>query len=127
VRAAVAVLGVALLGSMNIDRFSRIAAGEFLPDDMFLASWVNTRYPDRKLYVAAFPGHAYEKLSYFVSPRRKTPMLSQYHNDLLQQLNENEKYVYVMIFPESFEQRFRRLDPNGKFRLYRHDWAVFVN
>lgn len=127
VRASVAALGVALLGGVNLDRFSKIAVGEFVPDDMFLASWMNTRYPDRTLYVAAFPGHAYEKLAYFVTPRRTAPTVSQYHADLLRDLNANERYVYVMIYPESFEQRFRRLDPKATFRLYRQDWGVFVN
>lgn len=127
VRAAVAALGIAFLGSVNIDRFSRIAAGEFAPDDMFLASWVNTRYPDRKLYVAAFPSHAYEKLAYFASPRRTGPTFSQYHADLLQKLNDKERYVYVMTFPAAFMRRFKNLDPGGRFQLYRSNWGLFVN
>lgn len=126
VRAAVAALAVAWLGSKNLARFSRIAAGEGAPEDWFLANWVNARYPDYKLYIAAFPGHAFEKVAYFARVRRKEPPLEQYHADLIRNLDEKEKYVYLMIFPESFEQRFRRADPKGHFALY-GEWGVFVN
>lgn len=127
VRAAVAALGVAFLGSVNVERFSKVALEEFTPDDMFLASWVNTRYPDRKLWVGAFPGHGYEKVAYFATPRRRGPVLSQYHADLIREFDEKEPYVVVMIFPEGFEQRFKNIDPNGRFAFYRDAWGLFVN
>jgi hypothetical protein len=127
VRAAVAALGVSLLGSANIDRFSEIAAGEMAPDDMFLASWVNTRYPDRTLYVAAFSNHAYEKLAYFVRPRRESPTVTGYHAKLLKKLDPTERYVYVVIFPNAFERPFQQADPRGRFHHYRADWGLFVN
>ncbi len=126
VRAAFAALVVAVLGATNVDRFSRIAAGEGAPEDWFLANWVNSRYPDHKLYIAAFPGHAFEKVAYFADVRRREAPIEQYHQDLLRSLNDQEKYVYLMIFPESFEQRFKRVDPKGRFALY-GEWGVFVN
>jgi hypothetical protein len=127
VRAALLALGVSWIASVNLSRFSEISMTEPAPDDMDLANWMNTRYADRQLYVAGFPGHAYRKLAYFAAVRRTTPTISAYHSDLLQSFDENRKYAYVIIFPEAFEQRFRRLDPNGRYRYVRGEWGVFVN
>lgn len=127
VRVAAAALGIAWLGTAGLEKFSRIAMTETVPDDMYLATWLNTRYPDRQLYLAGFPGHAYQKLAYFAPVRRTRPTISEYHADLLQKFNEKEKYVYVVIFPAAFEQRFRRLDPAGRFRVFRDELGLFLN
>lgn len=122
---AVAVTAVA---SANYSYFTKIALTESTPIDLFLADWVNTRYPDRNLYIAAFPGHAYRKLAYFAPTRRKGATISDYHGDLLQRFNTEEKYLYLVTFGKEFRERFSKMDPRGRYMLLpSQDWAVYLN
>jgi len=120
---------VALLAARNLTTFSRIASGESVPEDLYLADWVNTRYPDRALYVAAFPGYAYRKLSYFAPTRRRTPLVSNYHTESLQAFRADEKYLYLVAFPSEFRARFQKVDPDGRYIELKglREWAIFLN
>jgi hypothetical protein len=97
--------------------------------EMDLARFVNQRYPGRPLYIAAFPNFGYRRIYYFSGPeaRRRPSVETQYHSSLLLNLNRREKYVYVMIFPDSFEKPFREADPRGKFFRFNNVYATFAN
>lgn len=127
-RGGLQAIAVAVVASANYGYFSRVAVTEFIPTDLFLADWVNTRYADRVLYVAAFPGHAYRKLAYWAPTRRQTPTTSDYHGDVLRRFNTEEKYVYLVTFGPEFKERFTRRDPQGRYILLPGEpWAVFLN
>ncbi len=127
-RGGLQAIAVALVASANYGYFSKIAVTEGTPTDLFLADWVNTRYADRVLYVAAFPGHAYRKLAYWAPTRRTGKTISDYHSDLLRRFNTEEKYLYLVTFGSEFRERFTRIDPNGRYILLpAQPWAVFLN
>ena len=128
-KTGIVAVGVALLAFRNVDYFSRIAMTEGVPQDLYLADWVNTRYPDRVLYVAAFPGYAYRKISYFATTRRRTPPISNYHAELLQAFRTDEKYLYLVAFPSEFRERFSKVDPGGRYIQLQglREWAIFLN
>ena len=126
-RGGLQAVAVAIVASANYDYFSRIAVTESAPTDLCLADWINTRYPDRVLYVAAFPGHAYRKLAYWAPTRRRTPTISDYHGDLLRRLDPDEKYLYLVTFGSEFRERFTKMDPRGRYIPPAQPWAVFLN
>jgi len=127
-RTGLEAIAVAVVASANYGYFSRIAVTESAPTDLFLADWVNTRYADRVLYVAAFPGHAYRKLAYWAPTRRKTPTISDYHGDLLRRFNTEEKYLYLVTFGSEFRERFTKMDPKGRYILLPGEpWAIYLN
>lgn len=127
-RRGLQAIAVAVVASANYAYFSNIAAMEFAPTDLFIADWVNTRYADRVLYVAAFPGHAYRKLAFFAPTRRKGATISDYHGDLLQRFKTEEKYLYLVTFPKEFRERFSKMDPRGRYVLLpAQEWAVYLN
>lgn len=97
--------------------------------EMELARFVNQRYPDRPLYIAAFPGYGYNRIYYFSGPqaRRRPKVETEYHANMLKIFNPGEKYVYVILFPEDFEKLFREADPRGKFFRFSNGFAVFAN
>jgi hypothetical protein len=126
--AGLQAIAVAVVASANYGYFSKIAVTEGTPTDLFIADWVNTRYADRVLYVAAFPGHAYRKLAYWAPTRRRTPTISDYHGDLLRRFNTDERYLYLVTFGSEFRERFTKMDPRGRYILLPAlPWAVFLN
>jgi hypothetical protein len=126
--AGLQAIAVAVVASANYGYFSKIAVTESAPTDLFLADWVNTRYADRVLYVAAFPGHAYRKLAYWAPTRRKTPTISDYHGDLLRRFNTDERYLYLVTFGSEFRERFTKMDPKGRYILLpAQPWAIYLN
>lgn len=127
-RRGLQAIAVTIVASANYAYFSKIALGEFTPTDLFLADWVNTRYPDRVLYVAAFPGHAYRKLAYFAPTRRKGATISDYHSELFHRFNTEEKYLYLVTFGREFRERFSKMDPRGRYVLLPwQNWAIYLN
>ncbi len=126
--AGLQAIAVAVVASANYGYFSKIAVTEGTPTDLFIADWVNTRYADRVLYVAAFPGHAYRKLAYWAPTRRRTQTISDYHGDLLRRFNTDERYLYLVTFGSEFRERFTKMDPRGRYILLPAlPWAVFLN
>ena len=126
-RGAVAAGSLALLIGSNVDAFSRAAATEYDHEEIRIASYLNQRFSDRKTYVAAFPGQAFGRLAYFASPRRPERIMTAYHKDLIRQFRPDEKYLYVVLFPEGFRARFERLDSNGRFVMFGNVWGLFFN
>lgn len=92
-----------------------------------LASYLNHNFPERKIYIASFPGFAFEKVYYFSNRKNALSIQTRYHNDFLQTFNPNEKYVYVIFFPNDFNEKFNKLDPNGRTIPYSSDYSLFIN
>jgi len=80
--------------------------------DLELIKYLDKNYSDRKLYVAAFPGYALDYIYYFIKPDKK--IVVDYHVNVLRDFNYDEKYVYVIVFPDQFDEVFLEKDPNGK-------------
>jgi len=94
--------------------------------DLKLIKYLDKNYSDRKLYVAAFPGYALDYIYYFVKPDQK--IVVDYHVNVLHDFKYDEKYVYVIVFPDQFDEVFLEKDPNGRiinsgFKKY----SIFAN
>jgi hypothetical protein len=59
--------------------------------------------------------------------RRKGPIVCNYHDPLLQNLDPNERYVYIVLFADEFRARFQKVDPNGHFKVFAPGWGIFLN
>lgn len=94
-----------------------------------LSRFLNARYPGRTLYVAAFPGFGFHRIYYFAGreSRERPNVVSGYHVDLLPRLDPQEKYVYVMIFANEFQEQFRTADPRGRLFRFSPSYSVFAN
>jgi hypothetical protein len=79
------------------------------------------------VYLAAFGGFGLEKVLYFVMRNRPPKILAEYHDNLLKTLNPDEKYVYVIIFPNDFDKKFQQADPNGVLFHFSQKTSVFAN
>ena len=127
VRAALVGGGLVVFAAVNQSYFSEAALPEYQNVELLFANWINLRYPDRKCYVAAFPENAYAKIAYFAVDRRKGPIVCNYHDPLLQNLDPNERYVYIVLFADEFRARFQKVDPNGHFKVFAPGWGIFLN
>jgi len=96
-----------------------------------VSSYINNNFPNRNVYVASYPGFAFEKMYYFAPNKAAKKIETNFHDYFLKNFNPNEKYVYVIIFPENYVQKFIDLDPNGRIIkfTYTNDifYTLFVN
>jgi drug/metabolite transporter superfamily protein YnfA len=107
--------------------FLRAALAENDPVALRLARFIDTQFPGRRLYVAAYPSYAFEKIYRFATqppPRRVT---SDTHGTLLPRLDVNRKYVYVVTLPDAFDAQFASRDPRGRIIRFAPEYSLFVN
>lgn len=123
---AVAVLVVYILHNRNY--FLKTTATEHDNRDIAVAAYINKNYPGRNLYIASFPGYVFEKTYYFSPGKNALRVKTAYHNDLLAQFNPQEKYIYLIIFPGDFNNKFLEKDPaGGKIIPLSQQYGLFVN
>ena len=77
-----------------------------------LIKYIQRNYPKRKMYVAAYPSFVFNKIYYFFNKSRDVE--TDYPDNLLARFNRNEKYVYIILYPEDFNDAFQNADLNGK-------------
>lgn len=94
-------------------------------DYLMLAKQIDQEFYDRSIYVAAFPSFAFEKIFYFVNNNKK--LTTDYHNNLLAKFDPNEKYLYVIIFPDEFDKKFLEADKKGKIIKFSKKYSLFIN
>lgn len=118
---------VLLFASCNLAHFDRGSRGETVPQELRLAEYVNSRFAHKKLYMAAFPGYAYNKLAYFADVRRTALAVTGYHSDLLEGFRADEDYLYIIAMPDDFGPRFAALDPRAKLVRFSPQYALVFN
>jgi hypothetical protein len=91
-----------------------------------LAQLVRQKSQNRKIYVASFPGYAFEKFYYFASHGQPGNITTDYHKDLLENFSTQERYLYVVAMPKTFIKRFEEKDPQGKVIPHSEEHYVFV-
>lgn len=118
---------IVIFGTINLTYFKRQVEGEDKNNDVALSKLIIEKYPNRNIYVATFPGFVFEKVFYFLDkpPRRK--IRTDYHINFLNNFNKHEKYLYIIIFPESFNNEFREKDPSGTIIKYSGQYSLFIN
>jgi hypothetical protein len=57
-------------------------------------------------------------------PRR---IETDYHENLLKAFDRSEKYVYLILFPAEFDEKFQQADANGRLFHFSKRWSVFAN
>ncbi|HEU5251579.1 MAG TPA: glycosyltransferase family 39 protein [Thermoanaerobaculia bacterium] len=128
IRGAVAAGCMLLFASVNVDRVAQARLGDRFSDDLRLARFIDQRYPARKLYVAAFPSYAFEKLYFFLKkPGIKRRIQTSFHADLLRSFDRREKYVYAFTLPPAFSAQFLAADPAGKLYRFSIGYGLFAN
>ena len=125
-RAIVAVVLTAFAWT-HVVYFLIAALPERNPEVLRLARFVNERYPDRPLHVAAFPGFAFDRIYHFVPGKRASAVVTEYHATLLPKVDPQSRYLYVYTLPHFFDDAFRRADPNGRVIRFSSEYSVFVN
>ena len=105
--------------------------GTTLPENdstpLRLARFIDEHYPERALYVAAFPGYAFEKIYHFVPGHPGRPVRSEFHAALLREFDAGRSYVYLITLPKDFDAEFERHDPRGRIVHFDPDYSLFVN
>jgi hypothetical protein len=96
-------------------------------DELRLARFVDEQFPDRPLYVAAFPTYAFERFYHFARVNRDRRVTTDYHATLLDSFDRRRKYVYVITLPAAFDAQFARRDPQGRFIHFSPQFSLFVN
>ena len=96
-------------------------------DELRLARFVDEQFPDRPLYVAAFPTYAFERFYHFARVSRDRRVTTDYHATLLDSFDRRRKYVYVITLPAAFDAQFARRDPQGRFIHFSPQFSLFVN
>ena len=94
--------------------------------DIKIIKYINQHYPERKVYLAAFPAHGLGRVFYFFNPNKKIEV--DYHDVLLSKINPGEKYLYIILFPDQFNEKFKKADENGRIIDDIVDkYSLFVN
>ena len=76
--------------------------------------------------MVAFPSFALYKVYYFFDNKREIKI--DYHDSFLTNFNTKEKYVYIILFPDQFDEKFKKADPNGKLiRGVTTVYTIFAN
>jgi hypothetical protein len=113
--------------SANLSYFSQQTKNEHNNESIKLGELIRDKYPARKLYIASFPGFNFEKIFYFVEKEDSRKIITDYHRNLLENFNPQEKYVYVIIFPETFNLEFQKMDKQGKIINFSNNFSLFIN
>lgn len=92
-----------------------------------VAGYINNRFPNRMVYSASYPGFIFDKIYYFSEGKNAKKIDVGYHLTYLKDFKYNEKYVYVITFPEEFDDDFISIDPNGKLIKFNNEYSLFVN
>lgn len=145
------ILSVLIVYSVkNQKYFIRITFEENNNESIRLASYILDNYPSRNIYIASFSGFVFEKIFFFVKAERRTPkflgvflkktkvvsedstsektkILTDYHINFLNNFNSEEKYVYVIIFPQDFNKKFEEKDNKGKIIEFSNNYSLFIN
>jgi 4-amino-4-deoxy-L-arabinose transferase-like glycosyltransferase len=116
-----------LFACVNQRRFVEAVCLDAPADELRLARFLNQRYPGRSLYLAAYGGFGFEKVLYFAMKNRPPKIQTDYHENLLKVFNCDEKYVYVILFPNDFNEKFRQADPKGRLFQFSGRLSVFAN
>jgi len=96
-------------------------------DQLRLARFLDDQFPDRPLYVAAFPTYAFARFYHFARVSRDRPVTTDFHKTLLDSFDRRCKYVYVITLPAAFDAQFARRDPRGRFIHFSPQLSLFVN
>lgn len=127
---AVAAL-LALVVVANGRHLARGLERDFAPhredwQDVVMARFLKERFPGQEVKVAAFGGFHLEYILRFFLPG--TPIETDYHAQLLERMDRQRPYVYVILFPEEFGPRFQMADPAGVLLPeVTRKYAVFVS
>jgi hypothetical protein len=119
---------LALFASANAIHFTSATDIEYgSVEELRLANYVNARFPDRDVLVAAHGGAGYEKAAYFAEPRHTRRVRSSLPADFINRFRRFRRYVYVVLFDERWRRDFEALDPEGRFYRFSSGYAVFYN
>lgn len=118
---------LAVFAINNQGYFTKATLAENDNQSLKLISYINKNFPNRNLYIASFPGFAFEKIFYFSLKKKVKNIKTSYHNDLLNEFSPNEKYIYVIIFPDIFNNKFKEKDKNGKIINFSREYSLFIN
>jgi Dolichyl-phosphate-mannose-protein mannosyltransferase len=111
----------------NLVSFRAATRSESDYEALRLSQLINRDFPDRDVYVAAFPGFNFARSYYFSPGKNARRVVTDYHKAFLEAFNPNEKYVYVITIPQDFEEKFTRLDPRGRIIHFSPSYSLFVN
>jgi len=108
--------------------FNKLIKDEKENIDVKLSVFIKQNYISRKIYIASFPGYALEKIIYFTIKNKgsKTLISTDYHQNYINKFDPTENYLYVLIFPDIFNNKFQELDPAGKLIKYSKNYSFFV-
>lgn len=126
IRYGVAAALLLAFAAVNLRRFTEAVMREAPTSELYMVEMLQRRYAGRKLYVAAFPSYALDKLMYFRGGW-KGPVETDFHDKLLERFSPNEKYVYVIILAPFFRERFEASDPRGRFINLKNGYSLFAN
>ncbi len=111
----------------NEKYFLKSVEKESYNESVMISDYINKNFPGRHIYVAAYPGFGFDKVYYFSQGKNAKSITTGYHDGFITTFNPNEKYVYAIIFPEDFNDKFQQLDPNGKIINISKGYSLFAN
>lgn len=97
------------------------------PMDYKVAEYIYYKFPNRNVHIAAFPGFAPEKWYRFLPKHPKIQFVADYHLNLVKSFNPDEKYVYIILYPESYTDMFTQKDTRGEIIPFLPNYNLFAN
>ena len=110
----------------NQNYFVRSTKDEINRSELQIGFFINSNFPNRNIYIAAYPGYVYDMIYYFIPGKNAKSIQTEYHDTYLKNFNREEKYLYIMTFPEEFASKFRSADPQGRIIDFPSGYSLFV-
>lgn len=128
--AAIVVTGILVIYSVNnYGYFLRSTLGD-TDSSVRLGNFLIKSFPDfldRKIYIAAFPSYHLKKVFHFFNKSNMKNAEVDYHEDVLEAFNVNEKYLYIILFPQVYGDSFIKKDNKGRLSYFSNDLGLFAN
>ncbi len=116
-RSGLAITLLAVVIACNLGHLRAAQARDTNPgredyEDIKVAIFLKEHFPGKEIRVAAFGGFHLEYTLRFFLPG--STIVTNYHDQFLQAFDRGVDCVYVILFPEEFDEKFRRADPQGE-------------
>lgn len=122
----IAMTILAIYAGINIRYVQSAMKDERMIGDAAIIHHVNAYYPNRPVYIAAFPSFA---LGYFFPffPQTTAPgITTKYHQDFLRSKIPGQ-YVIILTLPEEFKQDFTNTYPEATYIPFSDKYGIMVN
>jgi hypothetical protein len=122
----IAMASLAVYAGVNVHYAQTAQNSERMIEDTALIHHVNAYYPDRTVYIAAYPSFALGKFFPFFPQTTAPNIVTRYHKEYLRSKITGQ-YVIIMTLPQDFKKDFTDTYPEATYIPFSDKYGIMVN